>query len=394
MPTFNSLCSISLALGILLVGTLPAGACGNGRIILEDKFETLDPAWDFAPNAAYRTNGPAGLTYRVEPGQDYLLLNQAGIYENYEVCAVFDSKLPSNEANVWMGVAFWAEDRETMYEADVYPAWGSYTVMRYLKGKTLKPVPLNTSPTIHKGTESNNELSVVVEGSKSTFRINGTKIVEFRGQPPEHGSLFGFAIGSLKSDKGPSTVTLKRIELREVAAVQPGETVTQPHPSSEVVPATPSVAPSAEGTSPQQIAPAPSAPSATPPTASASSEIEGVKTALGAPRESVVQAYPNAVPIGTSDLSVPAEGLKLFFTKDGKLLREIMLEAPYAGSVGGVRIGDKVETVEARKGRPSSTMPVFGGTGHVYHLAGNILRYDIDAKSNAVSEIILMLDQK
>ena len=50
-------CTLSLLLvGFLIASVEGAAACGNGKRILEDKFATLDPAWDFKnsdPTAAF-----------------------------------------------------------------------------------------------------------------------------------------------------------------------------------------------------------------------------------------------------------------------------------------------------------------------------------------------------
>src|SRR5262249_30215840 len=63
--------------------------CGKGKLILEDKFQTLDPAWGFPKEDPQRINGPSGLTYKLGPNQVVTLLNQADFRENYEVCLSF-----------------------------------------------------------------------------------------------------------------------------------------------------------------------------------------------------------------------------------------------------------------------------------------------------------------
>ena len=75
--------------------------------------------------------------------------------------------------------------------------------------------------------------------------------------------------------------------------------------------------------------------------------IEGITVALGNPRDGVRQAYPQAADSGSGDLSWPLDGIKFFFTKDDKVLREIMVEAPFTGSVDGIKIGDTAKDVVA-----------------------------------------------
>lgn len=208
--------SLFLPIAFLFSGIGLAMACGNGKLIFEDKFETLDPAWGFDQSNPKRSNGPQGLTYKYDPGDNLILLNQAGLYDNYEVCGVFTTDLPAN-SDAWVAVDFWANDSDNAYEADIYPAAGTYGVYRYERGKALKPISPTGADAVKKGTASvNNEISVSVNGNKATIAINGKKVTDFTGQPPEGGSLFGFALGTLKSDTGPSIFNVKSIQLREL----------------------------------------------------------------------------------------------------------------------------------------------------------------------------------
>ncbi len=121
--------------------------------------------------------------------------------------------------------------------------------------------------------------------------------------------------------------------------------------------------------------------------------MEGISVALGDPFASVKQAYPAAGQSGAGDLAMPLDGIRLFFTKDDRVLREIMLEAPYAGSVDGLRIGDSAGDVVARLGQPYAVAEIYGGSGYLYHAGGNILRYDLD-KSGKVNAIVQILDRE
>lgn len=206
-------------LGVLAAGLLvcmgEAMACGSGKVILEDKFETLDPAWGFSEKDDTRKNGPDGLTYTLQPGDNIFLLNQAGLYNDYEVCAVFTTEAPEG-AGTYVAVDVWGTNADNVYEVDVLPVSGSYAVYRFQNKKMLKPVSLRTHDSVAKGTSAENEISVAVRGNKGTININGKKVTDFTGQSPEGGSLFGANFGTLKQDSGPSTITLKTIQLREL----------------------------------------------------------------------------------------------------------------------------------------------------------------------------------
>jgi hypothetical protein len=88
---------------------------------------------------------------------------------------------------------------------------------------------------------------------------------------------------------------------------------------------------------------------------------------------------------------MPIDGIKFFFSKD-RVLNEIMLEAPYAGSVADVQIGDSADDLVAHLGQPYAIGQVYDGSGYLYNVGGNILRYDVDP-SKKVREIVQMLNR-
>src|SRR5262249_53435688 len=153
--------ALIMSFAILVAGAASAMACGNGKLILEDKFETLDPAWSFQEQDATRSNGTEGLVYNLQPGDSIQTLNQSGLYENYEVCAVFASKVPA-DANAYVSVNFWASDNDNKYGADIYPASGTFNVYRLENKKFLTPVSTKSNPAISKGTDVTNDISVTV----------------------------------------------------------------------------------------------------------------------------------------------------------------------------------------------------------------------------------------
>jgi hypothetical protein len=208
---------LALLSGVLIISMDGALACGNGKLLFEDKFEALDPAWAFSEDDSERSNGPGGLTYKYPPNVYINLLNEAGLYDNYEVCAVFVTEVPTG-SNAYISVNFWASDFDNLYSADVYPAAGTYEIYRAQRSKALYPVSSRSNASIVKGTTATNEVSVTLNGSKATLAINGKKVIDFTGQPPEGGSVFGLSLGTGKNDTGPSTLTVKTIQVREVAA--------------------------------------------------------------------------------------------------------------------------------------------------------------------------------
>ena len=219
-PIMSGCRVLVLSVGVIIAGVDGALACGNGKLLFEDKFETLDPAWGFSQDDATRSNGPGGLVYKFKPNQSYSLLNQSSLYQNYEVCAVFATEVPA-DANAYVGVNFWGSDFDNVYEGDIFPALGTFAVYRYQNKKFINPIPSRSDASIVKGTSATYEISVTVNGNKATLAVNGKKVIDFTGQPPEGGSLFGLTIGTGKNDTGPSTLTVQSIQLREVGTAQP-----------------------------------------------------------------------------------------------------------------------------------------------------------------------------
>ena len=64
-----------------------------------------------------------------------------------------------------------------------------------------------------------NEVSVSVNGSMGALSINGQRVADFTGQPPDNGIDFGFPVSANQGN--PSTFVLKDMRLREVVAKQP-----------------------------------------------------------------------------------------------------------------------------------------------------------------------------
>jgi hypothetical protein len=140
-----------------------------------------------------------------------------------------------------------------------------------------------------------------------------------------------------------------------------------------------------------------SSPAATPsdsaPDGNPGPKVDTLSVSLGDSFDRVKSAYPTAGDSGSGELAMPLDGIRFFFTQEDRVLREIMLEAPFTGSINGVRIGDASDDVVARLGQPYAVAPVFGGSGYLYRIGGNIVRYDMD-KSNKVDALLQILDRK
>lgn len=79
-------------------------------------------------------------------------------------------------------------------------------------------------------------------------------------------------------------------------------------------------------------------------------------------------------------LAAPLNGLKFFFKTDNELLYEVRADAPFSGSIYGVRIGDTLEELLKKFGQPAASPWGFGGNkAYLFRVHGIALRCDINS---------------
>lgn len=119
-------------------------------------------------------------------------------------------------------------------------------------------------------------------------------------------------------------------------------------------------------------------------------KLEGISVRLGDTMAAVKAAYPSAS-VSEAQLSLPLSGIMFFFNKDHLTLRMIRVDAPFAGSVQGLRIGDPLASVLQTMGQPYTAPWSFGDNmAYAYNVGDTIARFDID-KSNRIATIFYFL---
>jgi hypothetical protein len=164
-----------------------------GKVLFEDKFATLDPAWGVGSPPMHIRDGKFVIT--PDKNTTQTVLNQAKVFPNdlEASCAMTFVKVP---APTWgSGLVFWAKDY-TAYYALLINAQGWVAVQRHVADRYLLPVAWRQSDAIKQGEGAENRLKVVVKGDQATIFINGKEVVAFTGQPPGGGSLIGFKVAS------------------------------------------------------------------------------------------------------------------------------------------------------------------------------------------------------
>jgi hypothetical protein len=206
---------IAAAVALLLLGGQAAQACGSGKILFQDKFTAIDPRWNLDAVDATRSVGADGLTKTLNAGDFILPLSQAGLYDNYQLCATMTMKYPDDKSGSFIGIIFWADDIYNRYQFTFSSLDGTYSVGRIQKDKVLTQIPWGApSPAVHKESGVENEVSVTVNGNHAVFAINDQKVAELDGQPPDGGGLIGFVLKAEKQDSGPTVFGVKDIEVR------------------------------------------------------------------------------------------------------------------------------------------------------------------------------------
>lgn len=117
----------------------------------------------------------------------------------------------------------------------------------------------------------------------------------------------------------------------------------------------------------------------------------GLQVALGDTMDHVKSLYHITTEPFTSGKSLgfrlPLSGIYFFFNESDKKLENIRVDAPFEGSVEGVRIGDPVSGILSRLGEPYATPWDFGDNkAYAYRVGGRVVRFDID-KAGKVATI-------
>ncbi len=201
------------AVGLALAWSASAFACGSGKILFEDKFSSLDPSWGITLGDGWAVG--QGLKMTMKPNDSNLYLNQASLYDNYEVCMTVTSQFTGDDT-IDPYIVFWGADTDNLYEAGVGAHYGKYTVWRKQRAKWLNPVAWTESSAVKKGSGAVNELSVTVNGNHAVININGQKVTEFTGQAPDGGSQIGIDVDADKDNKSPCVVTITDFQVRAV----------------------------------------------------------------------------------------------------------------------------------------------------------------------------------
>jgi hypothetical protein len=196
-----------MALTLLLVAL---NLCWAAKVVFEDKFTSLDPAWGSPSDIVNVKDGKLVIT--PEKNTTQTILNQANVLPN-DMEASYSLSFIKATAPTWgSGLVFWAKDYDEYY-AVLINAQGWFGVQRHVANRYLLPVAWRESDVIKKGDGVENQVKVVTKGKQATVFINGKEVVTLNGQPPEGGSLIGFKAAS--GPEGTNTVAFANLQVSQ-----------------------------------------------------------------------------------------------------------------------------------------------------------------------------------
>jgi hypothetical protein len=201
----SKVAALMMAMAVVVLAVTASLA---GKVLFEDKFTSLDPAWGAPGPIMDVKDGKLVITPQKNTSQT--ILNQANVFPN-DMEASFTMAFVKAPAPTWgSGLVFWARDYNEYY-AVLVNAEGWFAVQRYVAGRYLLPVAWRESDAIKKGEGAVNKVKVVTKDNKATISINGKEVISLSGQPPQGGSLTGFKVAS--GPEGENSVAFSDFQL-------------------------------------------------------------------------------------------------------------------------------------------------------------------------------------
>jgi hypothetical protein len=182
----------ALAMAVVLLTVTASLAC---KVLLEDKFTTLNPCWGAPSTIMNVSHGKLVLTPEKDTTQT--ILNQAQVFPNDMVVSCAMTFIKASAPTWGSGLVFWAKDYGAYY-ALLINAQGWFAVQRHAAGHYWLFVSWRQSKAINKGEGAWNRVKVMTRGDQVKIFFNGRKVVSFVGQAPPGGSRIG-----IKASSGP-----------------------------------------------------------------------------------------------------------------------------------------------------------------------------------------------
>jgi hypothetical protein len=199
------------------VAIAPALAeCGKGSPAFEDTFQTLDPTWG-SPGPEIKVANNA-LIVSPQPNYRDLYLSQSDFYGDGSLCVLASVSQSTDAKGTNAIVNFWAADYKNLYMLWIGSdgAKGYFQIGRLSNGKWLAPVAWTSDPVIKFNIGDVNAVEIQMAGRVATVMINGKKVTQFTGAPPDGGGLIG--LGCENDDKVTGECSFQKLQFFKAAA--------------------------------------------------------------------------------------------------------------------------------------------------------------------------------
>jgi hypothetical protein len=180
-----------------LAGAPTFAAC-KGTPTFEDTFQSLDPSWGVSASDAVVSIGDGKLIISPTPGYVRTVLSQSDYYGDGSICVLATISEASKIDGVQALVAFWAVDTSNVYLLNIGSdgKQGFFKVDRLSNNRWLTPIGWQADPIIKFQLGETNEVELQMAGRRATVVINGKKLGQLNGSPPDGGGLIGVGGGS------------------------------------------------------------------------------------------------------------------------------------------------------------------------------------------------------
>lgn len=175
----------------LIAGSIPFGqasACDDSSSgnIYQTNLQTQSNEWDTATSFS---NGEEGLTASPDKSSLSAILYNGDFFDSVNVC--ISLSMAANGTEYGSGLVFWARDYDHYYLFEIDPIAGTFYVGRRIGNQQAFPIASKPGETIHKGVNQLNDISIILDGDKATFFINGSKVGSAIGQNWMEGNKLG-----------------------------------------------------------------------------------------------------------------------------------------------------------------------------------------------------------
>jgi hypothetical protein len=174
----------------LSVAAIDTSCKPNGAAAFYDDFKTPEGGWGQSSEANFFKDGRMVLQPKINEFEKWIYFPL--LFKDAVICSevISPSEIKNPDQDVAGGIIFWAMDIGNYYVAEIH-ANRSYSIWRRVSGKWVSVVPRTPAPELREGPNAVNQLKVSTGRNRAALFANGTKLVDFWGQPPGRGGAVG-----------------------------------------------------------------------------------------------------------------------------------------------------------------------------------------------------------